>query len=422
MAATVWGIAVIVDSARATQQTFTLRDIAEAYKKHRQGLASLLVEYKERTDPLIPREELLRVKIIPARDEEQMTICVSDNRVYYRSVSKRSPVGKVFSEAQRKDPGITRTSEAVQKLSPGEFQRRLDALPSLTVERLLIYDGAAIHEKIPKRASGGKSDVDSYAILKPGHGKGYYFPVTYLQWVFYGFQDSSVDGSRDHIPRVFDAARFDISPMREQVDGSECMVLEARGYQRIWADPALGFAVRRREIFHEGTLILQVHCRDFDQVVPGVWLPREVERVVIGSAEIPGLPINLRGKPLLKIREQVNRFEVNAASHSKMLILTPKPGSRISDHTLPPVDASGRPIDDIGRRHQVTYIQPADAADLEPIKHEAQGVLGAQFLARQVKSRSGYVFRVVAFWLTIGVVGVVMLRWGLRRLHANRSA
>ncbi|NQT16927.1 MAG: hypothetical protein HQ582_29485 [Planctomycetes bacterium] len=69
-----------------------------------------------------------------------------------------------------------------------------------------------------------------------------------------------------------------------------------------------------------------------------------------------------------------------------MFKLKPEPGAFVFDQTLRPVDSEGKPIDKPPREGclpGVSYVQPADEADLEEVVRRAQRDQGASLEARQ---------------------------------------
>ena len=74
---------------------------------------------------------------------------------------------------------------------------------------------------------------------------------------------------------------YGVSRLQEVMDGAWCHVVEYPGRDRIWLDPAAGFAMRQRMCFSGDPPRLKqiIRARDFHEVEAGVWLPFSLERV-----------------------------------------------------------------------------------------------------------------------------------------------
>lgn len=403
--------------AFAEQRVPTLEDIIEAYQKHHQALHSLKIQYEDKYTPLVPLEDLIRVGFLASGQSEE-TICLKGNKFYCRSLTKRLPLDAVLKDLRQKDPAIISSGDAMEKLPPGDFLRRLKQKPLENSETVLVYDGTALHERLPNTLGDLGVDRAVYSVRKTPPRQTSYLPPSYLNWVCYGPEDPSGNDKRNHIPRMFAADTFSVNPNRNKIEGVECVVLESKE-QKLWLDPALGFAVRRRDLFRQEKLALQVHCRDFIEVLPGVWLPRQVTRYVIGVSAIRNLPVAYLGKKIAQIQEQVSSIEANKESHDSFFILKPKAGSFVLDRTLPPLDSTGKPMEGKeGRR--IRYIQPADSADLQQVVEEAQKVAGASIEREQSKQRMRYLGIGVISGLIVVLATLALRRvWRARRLRSG---
>lgn len=75
------------------------------------------------------------------------------------------------------------------------------------------------------------------------------------------------------LPQAF-AKRNYQSGKSVAVDGHTCVVLVAAGSDKLWLDPELAFALRRREIyFPNGRIKGRYHFKDFKDVGEQLWLP-----------------------------------------------------------------------------------------------------------------------------------------------------
>ncbi len=79
------------------------------------------------------------------------------------------------------------------------------------------------------------------------------------------------------IPFVFTKKNFQCVG-REDVDGAACEVLEAEDGEKLWIDPGMGFALRRRIIPGEGFAV-EYRLGEFQQVADDAYLPRLGRRI-----------------------------------------------------------------------------------------------------------------------------------------------
>ncbi|MCR4412315.1 MAG: hypothetical protein NUV77_07800 [Thermoguttaceae bacterium] len=116
---------------------------------------------------------------------------------------------------------------------------------------------------------------------------------------------------------------FRVLPQQEEVDGSQCRVVEARGYQRFWVDPKLGCAWRKRERYAGGIEARQVVetaiAGDFVEVQQGVWLPRRYVRRSFAAVNDQGNNL----VPYVELGISVKRVAVNSVTDDDFKIAVP---------------------------------------------------------------------------------------------------
>lgn len=86
---------------------------------------------------------------------------------------------------------------------------------------------------------------------------------------------------------------YRVLPTAEEVDGKKCWVVEWPGMDRIWVDPLLGYAARRRAYcWGPGkALKLEIFNKDYRNVGNGLWLPfaQIVDKYASVVAENPSI-------------------------------------------------------------------------------------------------------------------------------------
>ncbi|MGH2510781.1 MAG: hypothetical protein ACRDHZ_25725, partial [Ktedonobacteraceae bacterium] len=150
-------------SRAADRRLPTLQGIATVYEKHHQALKSLLVQSTSRIHPIIPIEDLLSTGFIPI-DKSDATVCVKGRKIYCRSAAKRRSVDALMTELSQEDPQIKQIPDAIKKLSGTVFLRRLNQKPFKTDDRILVYDGSKLHEKMPNDLMAGDVEREGYRV------------------------------------------------------------------------------------------------------------------------------------------------------------------------------------------------------------------------------------------------------------------
>jgi hypothetical protein len=123
--------------------------------------------------------------------------------------------------------------------------------------------------------------------------------------------------------------KYRVLPNRETWDGAECLVLEWAGRDRLWIDPALGYAIRRREFRRtDGVMRDRVFFRDFQIVSDELWLPRLIEREQYCSKEDPrSLQNQVSGVRTLRVQS----LEIVTVPEHDFIVDVP-PGVHVHDN------------------------------------------------------------------------------------------
>jgi hypothetical protein len=130
---------------------------------------------------------------------------------------------------------------------------------------------------------------------------------------------------------------FTVMEKREEIDGASCVVLEGKMecplpvggakqsksiFDRLWLDVRRGFALRKRESRIAGQLVRVVNS-DFEEVVPGLWLPKRSRTETYAPA---GTPNEHRNQPMVIEEARVCLWIVNRVPEGFFdIVLVPKP-------------------------------------------------------------------------------------------------
>jgi hypothetical protein len=80
--------------------------------------------------------------------------------------------------------------------------------------------------------------------------------------------------------------KWEVLPSAENLDGVPCVVLKNEGWDRIWLDPAHGFACRQRYIANwDGSPGQEYRMTELTKRAEGLWLPNKMEVVWYGSSD-----------------------------------------------------------------------------------------------------------------------------------------
>jgi hypothetical protein len=120
------------------------------------------------------------------------------------------------------------------------------------------------------------------------------------------------------LPDLLERWPYAVAEKTEQIDGAACVVLDGnmecelpadgrvarkRISDRIWLDPKLGLAIRKRESRIGGQLVRAVNT-DFAEVLPGFWLPK---RSRTEAFAIPKSRIAKTSRPAVSLAESSPR-------------------------------------------------------------------------------------------------------------------
>jgi hypothetical protein len=116
---------------------------------------------------------------------------------------------------------------------------------------------------------------------------------------------------------------FVVLPNQEQIEGAWCHVVDCGGNQKLWVDPQLGFALRRKQRYKPGGARLADYSfSKFSEPVKGLWLPTVWARVTIpGDDDL--------NKSELEMLVEVKALSVNQVADRDFDLVLP-PGTMVS--------------------------------------------------------------------------------------------
>jgi hypothetical protein len=123
--------------------------------------------------------------------------------------------------------------------------------------------------------------------------------------------------------------RCRVLPLQEKVGEAWCHVVERPGVDRLWLDPEIGFAPRRRQWYHGHPTIRNIEytLSDYREAAPKVWIPWRLRRLVVNpTRRASEKPVGIEGE----IEAVVVRAEVNQVPESRFRLAI-LPGTLIWD-------------------------------------------------------------------------------------------
>jgi hypothetical protein len=108
---------------------------------------------------------------------------------------------------------------------------------------------------------------------------------------------------------------FTVLPRQEEIDGHSCHVLLRLGVDKVWLDPAIGFAARRRELYAGKPSVLAIlyELSDYREAAPGIWIPWSLRRVFYDTrhAAPASTPLIDKDTVCTMLRAEVNQVPLD---------------------------------------------------------------------------------------------------------------
>ena len=365
------GIALAADQSRAPA-TLNRQQIYQAAKARKDAVKNVRLQYEV---------SLRQLLTIPSLKAENLTLDLLPYRILFAMDGERR---KLWFEPIL--PGKSGVNEEW-------FKKGIDPRPCTTIfdgSRCIVYsrDSVAV---ITRNKDSRCEQKERYVSLALG------IPVTDAARAQYDndwFYPHCLRGSSGQGPA------YRVLPETEEVNGAPCHVVVAEGFDKLWVDPELGCAVRKRDRYFSPEtpyLVMRETHSDFVQS-GGVWVPKTVVEHIFCPLSNPKEYWN---KQYLEITLRVSEIAINGVTDDDFKLLLP-PGSFVDDWTT-------------GRLYEV----PGDK--LHALSDLAKE--GAEYVpvASTERSRS----RTVRLTLILGINALVLLIVGgalLIRMLRRRSA
>ncbi len=214
-----------------------------------------------------------------------------------------------------------------------------------------VWTGSALRERTRNLESGGWE----HRSPPVGQARDCFPPAPYLRNVGMALGDPTATDQAHHnlqgLYRLSELLRrwpYVLADKTEPIDGAACVVLEGRTERdlpvgknaprmilsdRIWLDPKLGLALRKRETEMGGQLVRVVNT-DFVEVLPGFWLPKHSRMHTFPPADAPQ---QSRDRPMLTEETTLCLWVVNQVPRDLFdVALTPSRPGPVSAFDLTP--------------------------------------------------------------------------------------
>lgn len=185
-------------------------------------------------------------------------------------------------------------------------------------------------------AYDGEATRDIFGTAGGAYNRGRTAPVEldfYTMYLFLpiakppGLESFHLDTTDRWLPHALYRPGWRVLERQEQVDGAWCHVLELPKKQRLWIDPNVGFAVRKREFYREAAgapVARRYTAGDFVEGAERVWLPKRVvyegflappaqekigyrDEINVSSVEVNNVPDSLFDVDALDVKRRLTR-------------------------------------------------------------------------------------------------------------------
>jgi len=349
--------------------------------------------------------------------------------------------GRFYGETRSRwsliDKAILRS---IKSLYPGKGLRDIpfDELKNIIVEELakvseesmpadiLVYDGKHVwqHREATQLITNGVAR-NVYVILNPDSSPTGMVSNALLEKLLISFPVPSLPKDNavrleNRLPDMLASGAYAISPILEEVSGHSCVLVKSMS-QSIWLDPKLGFAVRRRVWRHrDGKPVYEIVANQFEEILPEIlWLPRTVLSRQYGITEMA--EGRYAGVPIHESVIEITNIEVNLPEHEMYFSLDVPPGNWVTDMVTTPLDSNGKEVAlsrDKNTIPSISYLQPADQADLDQVIQEARLKKPQRANKEMLTSKKSSWFGPL-IWFNIGFLTIFMLYWCYRKIVSH---
>jgi hypothetical protein len=357
--------------------TPTLQEITEVMRARWQRVQSLAVDYSVKSELFVDAKALKKhTGALYVRPPEQYSFAFKGKKRYL----------------------YVKWPQIVQLIEPESPEKATLRFGGRTE---VAYDGEVIRQKQADMTVGG--------ILKlttEDREEGM-FTDPYMGWIgmsMIGVDEKDSKHQRERLPDAFTTGPYRVLPAREAVDGCDCVVVFCPSREKIWLDPKIGYAPRKWEVIDAQSNLLKERRQyaSYEEVVTGVWLPKECWCDWCGPASAPD---PYRGQPMYRSVVTVTNLSVNRVPDERFTLQF-EPGTFVGDETLvPPKD---------GKQRIIAYTMPANPGDLDAVVHKAMG--GKNDTSSHESKWRGSKFGLIGLvGMTFVLLLLIAARWYRRR-------
>jgi hypothetical protein len=214
--------------------------------------------------------------------------------------------------------------------------------------------------------------------------------------------DPAASRADQRLSDLIESDDFTVEADNEPVDDAICVCLRSSQGNRLWLDPACGYAARRWDITDPATglLVERRSNRELAEAAPDLWLPRVCWRDLYGK---PLGPAEYHNVPLFRYAIQVTSLTVNNVDDA-VFRLEIAPGEQVFDSTI-------LAADDSGVRQPLSYVMPADPQSIEH-------AIATALREREEQSAINREHSVI-IWINLAILVFVCCALGWRRWRAR---
>ncbi len=119
-----------------------------------------------------------------------------------------------------------------------------------------------------------------------------------------------------------------VLPSQEPVDGHWCHVVQVADVEKLWFDAAIGFALRRRDLYEAKSErpTVRYELSDFRENPSKTWMPWRLRRLIHGEPQAGSTEPSIKSDTLAVVR----KFEVNQVP-ADLFQFTPPAGTLVQD-------------------------------------------------------------------------------------------
>lgn len=383
-----------------------IQDIIDEYQRKYDQIETILVQVSRTVVPLIDEADWFRRNgTVPGMTSTSTVVYHRDGRVY---VNERSPwrviSRTVMNRLSELDPELQRNPA---KFLEADFtqvkeiaNRAWSEARETAMGKIQVYDGKKLLVTSGLRLSSSGIDRDAFTVKDIDALKRHYFPVTVLDELLFSFEIPGMPSEAEYrsgnfVPSLFSQSGY-AEPERPVTAGDgDSVVLVAQNQDRIIFSSDFAFAIKRREWRTANGLIYDMNASQFEEIGKGIWIPREIEYTQYepktdaggGDASIP----------LHRVQCRIEKIEINLPEHLEYFHLKIPAGSWVIDKNLQADDGD----------RSVSYIQPADPADLERAIQEAKKPLTSSPEVNRTP--------ILIFWINVIIFGCILIAYFIMR-------